>query len=165
MTALARLNSFRGSQRIRDFIEHNSVKIPFSGCWIWEKSLTVVGLYGQVGHASYGTDKAHRLSYVAFIGKLKSPKVFVCHTCDTPSCANPYHLFAGSSLDNSHDMIRKGRGNYAKIAKRMRKLTPEQVLEIRSITGKFDPEISKMYGVSISTIRLIRAGLQYRDIS
>lgn len=165
MKSIQRLNALSGDIAIRNFIESNSVKIPFSGCWIWERSLTKAGGYGQVGYISYGTEKAHRLSYVAFVGKLKSSKVFVCHTCDVPSCVNPYHLFAGSSLDNSRDMIRKGRGNYARIAKRMRKLSPEQVLEIRSIAGKFNPEISKMYGVSISTIRLIRAGLQYRDIS
>lgn len=31
------------------------------------------------------------------------------HTCDTPGCVNPRHLFAGTAQDNTDDMIAKGR--------------------------------------------------------
>lgn len=161
---LSLLNTMHNNQSIQKFIESNSVKIPFSGCWLWEKSLTKVGDYGQVGYASYGTEKAHRLSYVAFVRTLTSSEEFICHSCDTPSCVNPNHLFAGSHTDNMRDMISKGRGNYAKIAKRMRKLSPKTVLEIKAIVGKSNPEIAKIYGVSTSTIRLVRVGHHYREI-
>jgi hypothetical protein len=36
----------------------------------------------------------------------------VCHTCDTPPCVNPLHLFLGTDKDNSDDKIAKGRAVY-----------------------------------------------------
>lgn len=38
--------------------------------------------------------------------------MFVCHHCDNPPCWNPDHLFLGTPLDNTTDMINKGRAGF-----------------------------------------------------
>jgi len=78
-------------------------------CWIWNNSKDKNG-YGYIKY-QYKTNKAHRVSYILFKGDI--PKgMFVCHTCDNPSCINPDHLFIGSAKDNLMDMVKKGRSNW-----------------------------------------------------
>lgn len=49
-----------------------------------------------------------RLVWAALNGPIP-PGMVICHRCDNPPCINPEHLFLGSSADNIHDMIQKGR--------------------------------------------------------
>ncbi len=76
------------------------------GCWIWQRCMTKRG-YGYIGVSGYN-QFAHRLSYLIHRGPLLPGQV-VCHKCDTPSCINPNHLFAGTMQDNTRDAVRKGR--------------------------------------------------------
>ena len=161
VSANLRLMAHVHNEKTRKFIEDNSIPIPFAGCWIWNKSTTARGEYGQVGYNTYGTEKAHRLSFVAFKGTCQGK--FVLHACDTPLCVNPNHLFLGTALDNHLDMVKKGRGNYAKAAKKMRKLTPEQVREIRQ-SKLTQLQLAKIYNVSGSSIGQARRYQQYKDV-
>jgi len=79
-----------------------------SGCWLWMGSRNPVTGYGHVvrsGKLKY----AHRLSFEIFKGPIPAGK-HICHTCGTPICVNPDHLYAGTPKDNAMDRERMGRG-------------------------------------------------------
>jgi len=52
----------------------------------------------------------HRLMYTLHKGPIPE-RFVVAHECDNPPCCNPSHLKAVTELENSADMIAKGR-NY-----------------------------------------------------
>lgn len=64
--------------------------------------------YGRFRVASYTLVGAHRFSYELHIGPIPS-RMCVLHTCDTPNCVNPAHLFLGTHSDNMKDMYAKRR--------------------------------------------------------
>lgn len=81
------------------------------GCWFWKGNADRDG-YGLF-HGEYGGqihNRAHRFSYALHKGKIPT-LLYVCHSCDTPRCVNPDHLFLGTSRDNSDDKYTKGRAN------------------------------------------------------
>ena len=77
-----------------------------SGCWICTIGH---GRYGRVKLDGTGIGlKNHRASWMVHKGPIPEGKC-VLHTCDTPRCINPDHLFLGSHADNMADRAAKGR--------------------------------------------------------
>ena len=80
---------------------------PNGECWLWTG--TKKRGYGSIG-IFYKEYKVHRISYEIFIGPIPEG-MLVCHSCDTPLCFNPLHLFLGTDQDNTMDAIKKGRAD------------------------------------------------------
>ena len=130
------------AQTPRTVIERHVERIPFSGCWIWMRSLNSRG-YGQAWNGKK-TVLAHRLSYSAYFGVIDNG-MHVCHRCDTPSCVNPDHLFLGDDRANLIDCINKGRRG---------KISKQQFLEIkkRLASGQSRRSLAKELGIHHSAI-------------
>lgn len=133
------------------------------GCWMWLAATNPRG-YGNfwVGGTDGTIVNAHRVSYRLMNGPIPHGE-FVCHSCDTPGCVNPSHLFLGSRADNIRDMVKKGRqarGARSPTAV----LSANQVKTIRalSVSGFPVKEIARRFRISESQVRRI-ISRQYWD--
>lgn len=131
------------------------------GCWLWAG--TTDGRYGLVS-VDGRMLKAHRVSWELHNGPIPAGMV-VCHTCDTPRCVRPDHLFLGTMADNSHDRDRKGRqrsplGEASPNAK----LTED---DVRAIRASDEPAsiVGPRYGVTPTNVGYIRDRRTWRHVA
>lgn len=102
---------------------------------------------------------AHRIAYELSCGEI--PEGFnVCHHCDNPPCCNPKHLFAGTSKDNTNDMMQKGRHRHVGLGESHpnHKLTESNVRDVLYIFNKggiSSGAIARFFGVNPVTIDAI----------
>lgn len=146
-------------------------------CWLWRGFCLPKG-YGTITIRTKN-HYAHRMAYEIVKGTIP-PGLLVCHTCDTPSCVNPEHLFLGTHRDNFADMISKGRsatGEKHGLAKHperrprgtthgMAKLRDSDIHAIRTAhtTGITLTTIAAQYGVCIQTISNIVHRKKWRHV-
>ncbi len=137
-------------------------------CWPWKGLKNRAG-YGRINFS--GKDYiAHRTAY--FLHYKKDPiPLLVCHHCDNPPCCNPAHCFKGRHVDNSADMVRKGRNAHVlKLrheAHPQTKLTIKKVRKIRRLYAlkRFNQyELASNFNVSRSTIADLLKFRSWRDI-
>lgn len=69
-----------------------------------------VGPQPYNGPAARYTIGAHVAAFMLAWGPVPPGKQ-VRHVCDNPPCVNPLHLMIGTSADNTHDMLARGRQN------------------------------------------------------
>jgi predicted DNA-binding protein (UPF0251 family) len=149
------------------------IPIPFSGCWIFMGALNHFG-YGIAGTGRRGdpVDRVHRITYKHFKGEIPIG-MFVCHTCDIPSCCNPNHLFLGTSQDNVNDMVKKKRNSLPPRNPHVvgsvhpnAKLNEDQVLEIRDSyrKGMTQKILAQQYGVARQTISKIVNNKRFKHV-
>ena len=134
----------------------DALPIPEAGCAIWPYGWTAKG-YGRISLPGPRLVIAHRAAWIVAHGAIPSG-LMVCHKCDTPACVNALHLFLGTALDNSHDMLRKGRQVSVLGERCVRaRLTERQVAEIRSlnVAGVGYRRLAQQFGVARSTISAV----------
>jgi hypothetical protein len=137
---------------------------PVTGCQLWLGTLGSGDPDGSNKYGYFALDnkdwRAHRLSYTLFKGPIPEGYV-VDHICRETRCVNPAHLEAVTPQENSR------RGVYAQIAaarkraglpkyrRQMRKLTAEQVMQIRKLrdeTGMAYGPLALKFGVNDQTV-------------
>lgn len=96
---------------------------------------------------------AHREAYREANGTI-DPKLQVCHSCDTPLCINPAHLWQGTYGDNARDRAQKGRNGDITGQKNGRSVLTAEMLDripdLRS-AGLRVASIARELGVSWTT--------------
>lgn len=134
---------------------------PMSGCFLW------TGLYSDRGYGviwdAGNHRRAPRVAWELERGPIPNG-LHVCHRCDNRACVNVAHLFLGTHQENMADMVAKGRQQRQPGEKHpCALLTDAQALAILA-----DPrsarEIAPVYGVSQSTISMLRCGRNWRHI-
>lgn len=151
------------------------------GCRIWD---------GSTGRGGYPIVRINRkdirvtrLVLGEKLGRELAADEFACHTCDTPSCVEASHLWAGTVLDNNRDSVAKGRNakgdrsshrlypeRYVGLQQGEKhssaKLTEKQVLEIRirAANGERPTRLAAEFGINPSSITGICKGKKWRHL-
>lgn len=129
-------------------------------CWLWIGAIFKGRGYGQFAVKRH-PQKAHRVSWVIRFGSVPN-NLGVLHSCDTPLCVNPDHLWLGTALDNAQDMVNKGRQKFNPDPPKGEEsphaiLNTEQVLFIIANRGIISQrKLARLFGVGQTTIRHIQ---------
>ncbi len=136
-------------------------------CWLWVACTDGHG-YGTISVKNRPV-KAHRVAWELTYGPIPG-RLWVLHKCDNPPCCNPAHLFLGTAVDNSADMVSKGRGRYTPgegESNGKAKLTNEIVRSIRAeyaAGGITQMQLSAKYNVTQAQISLIVLRKEWKHI-
>jgi len=136
---------------------------PNTSCWLW------LGAHSHgYGFARIDDNirRVHRAMYEFCSGPIPEG-LCVLHTCDTPACVNPAHLFLGTQAENIADMVSKDRqARGVGINNAKAKLVDSDVLMIRKqlVAGIPKRRLAREFGVAPVTIRQIAKRQIWRHI-
>lgn len=124
--------------------------IKTENCWLW------TGCLNGGGYGKFKKQSAHRWIWQATYGPILNKRHFVLHVCDVRNCVNPAHLFLGTALENSRDMVKKNRQRKGSRCVHS-KYNEDIVLEIRKLfdSGTTRWEIVHRLGVPYESVRSI----------
>jgi HNH endonuclease len=143
---------------------------PADACWMWIGGNN--GRYGVLGRGRQGDGQiyAHRLSYEMHVGPIPVG-LDVMHSCDEPLCVNPKHLSVGTRLENTADMVRKGRASHLARTpgekNRHAKLTEVNVRAIRKAAadGTSVRDLMERFGLTDSAIRRVISRFTWKHVA
>lgn len=115
-------------------------------CKLWTGALDSSG-YG-LKWVDGKLQKVHRLAFKESYGAFPVNKCL--HTCDTPACYEPTHLYDGTTQQNRVD--RQERGERSQYLNRKSVLEAKRLLEL-GVPGKL---IAQELGISRSTVSRIK---------
>ncbi len=146
---------------LKERFEEKWIPEPFSGCWLWIGAVSG-GKWGGYGlmRVDRRNRQAHRVSWELRYGVEIPVGYQCCHTCDTPGCVNPDHLFIGTQSDNQKDCNAKGRRDNKGELNGRAKLNPGLVSQIR-LSNKNKSALSREFGVSRRQILRIKTREQW----
>jgi len=140
-------------------------------CWPWLSGRLKAG-YGsfRLGETKVG---AHAYAWrTTYHGPIHPDRAIFRHSCDTPPCCNPAHVYPGTQAENRADCVAKGRhargdssGARVRPERRPRgerhtsaKLTDSLIVSIRTALagGEFQTRIARRLGVTQATISAIK---------
>lgn len=140
---------------VQKFVSLMNVTPDKNECWEWMGATRVREYGGMTFKGKLWL--AHRLCLL-FSGRDPRGKC-ACHHCDNPKCVNPSHLFIGTMMDNTRDMIRKGRNRPTKGEDNGGCTTPlSTVLALRKeyVPGIISQKhLAEKYNVTQNTVCLI----------
>lgn len=136
------------------------VYYALDGCWYWIGYTDVDG-YGRISLNNIST-VASRVSFIIHNGDPGT--LYVCHSCDNPTCVNPDHLYAATQKQNVADCFSRGRGNRNKGETHGgAALALSDVIAIRAnVDGLTQKQLGEKYGVGQTTISRINIGKTWR---
>lgn len=137
-------------------------KISDSGCWEWQGVLTRDG-YGMACYKGKRV-RAHRLSLLHRLN-IENSDFLALHHCDNRKCINPEHLYLGTALQNSGDMVERCRSSRLLGDKNpVRVINSVVALEIFKDKGPHK-EIALKYGISQSAVSSIKCGRNWSHVT
>lgn len=125
-------------------------------CWPW------IGSADQFGRGYFYFEgkvrRAPRIAWMLHHGVPFPDDKDACHTCDSPGCVNPAHIWPGTESDNLKDSSAKGRWRTG--PRPPRKALPPETVEryaLRHERGESVKRLAAEAGVSYSKMwRLLR---------
>jgi hypothetical protein len=147
---------------LKDRLERG-YEVAANGCWIWRGTINNAG-YGIT--SDNGRKKLAHRAMRELVGRPIPPGMDACHSCDTPACINPDHIFAGSRADNMRDAARKGRtrrGEQVSSAK----LSASVVRQMRELfaAGVRQARIAERFGVDPRHVHAVVRGHLWRHVA
>lgn len=137
-----------GDSKLMNWIREH-INYPHDFCLIWPFGRTRDG-YGTIGRDGKNL-KAHRFICSLVHGEPPTPEHHAAHSCGrgADGCCNPRHLSWKTPSENFKEKPRRPR----------RKLTPDQVVEIRELEGlERVQDTAVRFGVTECNIRKIQSG-------
>jgi hypothetical protein len=140
-------------------------------CWLWTGQLRQRSdrkeSNGRYGVLTLGRNAGNKGAHVVswFLAHGEWPTLCVLHTCDTPACVNPAHLFLGTNADNVADKLAKGRQPHGD--QRASKLSSENVLELFALrrAGWLGRDLALRYGINIGYVYHILSGRKWARLT
>jgi hypothetical protein len=156
------LNNIQDKNIIKDMLKFviKDYKSLVNECWLWSAS------FDKNGYGKRNSIGAHRISWIYSRGDKDIPfKKIIMHTCDNPSCVNPFHLRCGTPQHNSTDMKEKGRSLFGEkhIGASFKDCEVKQIL-FELYSGETITKLAKKYNVLEITISNIANGYTWKHL-